>query len=214
MKRVNIGCGMTPTVGWINFDNSFSVRLAKYRLLALILYKWGLISPTQMDYITFCQNNNVRWADATRKIPLPNNSTDAVYSSHMLEHMDREEAVQFLREVYRILTSGGVIRIAVPDLERLVKSYTDNGDADPFIESTHMCVPRPRSLAQRLRFLVVGPRQHQWMYDARSLSGLLVRTGFSGVKVMPAGQTIIINSTPLDLYERADESVYVEGTKP
>ena len=28
MKRINIGCGSSPTAGWNNFDNSLSVRLA------------------------------------------------------------------------------------------------------------------------------------------------------------------------------------------
>ena len=28
LPRVNVGCGRTPTPGWLNFDNSPSVRLA------------------------------------------------------------------------------------------------------------------------------------------------------------------------------------------
>ena len=29
--KINIGCGDTPTKGWSNYDNSWSVRLAKKR---------------------------------------------------------------------------------------------------------------------------------------------------------------------------------------
>jgi hypothetical protein len=27
--RVNVGCGSSPTPGWVNFDNSLSVRAAR-----------------------------------------------------------------------------------------------------------------------------------------------------------------------------------------
>ncbi|HEY6786858.1 MAG TPA: hypothetical protein VI365_06065 [Trebonia sp.] len=29
--KVNVGCGATPTPGWVNFDNSMSIRMARYR---------------------------------------------------------------------------------------------------------------------------------------------------------------------------------------
>jgi len=31
--RVNIGCGQSPTPGWINFDNSLTVKIARSSLL-------------------------------------------------------------------------------------------------------------------------------------------------------------------------------------
>ena len=31
--RVNVGCGSSPTPGWVNFDNSLSVRAARWPLL-------------------------------------------------------------------------------------------------------------------------------------------------------------------------------------
>ncbi|HEX6044447.1 MAG TPA: methyltransferase domain-containing protein [Pyrinomonadaceae bacterium] len=56
-------------------------------------------------------------------IPFPENSFDVVYHSHVLEHFARSEANAFLRECHRVLKKRGVIRIVVPDLESLARTY-------------------------------------------------------------------------------------------
>ena len=131
----------------------------------------------------------------------------------MLEHLDRVEAKRFLDEARRVLTPDGIIRLAVPDIKALVQKYVDDGDADSFIESAYMCIPRPRSMSERLSILLVGTRHHQWMYDSRSLCKMLVKSGFTDVQSVEVGHTRITNSEPLDLCERKDESIYVEARK-
>jgi predicted SAM-dependent methyltransferase len=210
---VNIGCGMTPTFGFENFDNSLSLKLSQYPLFSSILYKLRIIGPSQMDYIKFCQNKKIKWADATRHIPLPNDSVSLLYSSHMLEHLDRVEARYFLTEAYRVMMEGGVIRLVLPDLSKFIKLYNQNQDADEFVESTMMCIPNPKTLPQRLRMAFIGNRHHLWMYDGKSLSRLLERSGFKNVQILDVGQTIAKDFGLLDLHERANESVYVEGVK-
>src|SRR5262245_6510661 len=142
MHRINVGCGMMPTKGCLNFDNSLSIRLSAFPRLTNMLYKAKFINQSQIHYIRFCRENNIAWADATRKIPVPENSAEVVYSSHMLEHLDRQEVTQFLAEARRVLVPGGVIRLAVPDLEKHIRLYLNHGDADLFIGSLHVCVPR------------------------------------------------------------------------
>jgi predicted SAM-dependent methyltransferase len=56
-------------------------------------------------------------------IPFPEGSFEVVYHSHVLEHFSRPEAVAFLRECRRVLKKGGIIRIVVPDLESLARTY-------------------------------------------------------------------------------------------
>jgi predicted SAM-dependent methyltransferase len=214
MNRVNVGCGETPTIGWLNFDNSMSIRLSSYPALCNILRKTKLINSAQWARIKFCQTNEIVWANAAKSVPLPDNSVEVLYSSHMLEHLDRVEAKRFLHEARRVLAPDGIVRLAVPDIKTLVQKYIDDGDADSFIESAYMCVPRPRSVSERLSILLVGTRHHQWMYDSRSLCKLLVESGFTDVMSVEVGHTQITNSEPLDLYERKDESIYVEAKKP
>ena len=63
--------------------------------------------------------------DLRRGIPLADDSCDVVYHSHLLEHLRRPDALGFMRECYRVLRPGGILRVAVPDLERLCQAYLD-----------------------------------------------------------------------------------------
>jgi SAM-dependent methyltransferase len=62
-------------------------------------------------------------ADLRRGIPFPDASFDAVYHSHLLEHFSRVDAEAFIRECHRVLRRGGVMRVAVPDLETIARLY-------------------------------------------------------------------------------------------
>lgn len=213
MKRINVGCGMTPTLGWVNFDNSLSIKISVFPWLCKILFFAKILRVPNYEFIKFAQKNKIYWADVTKKIPLPDNSVEVLYSSHMLEHLDRSEVKIFLKEAKRVLVIGGIIRVLVPDVAKLLKNYHESGDADLFIESTHLCISKPRTLTERIRFLLVGTRQHQWMYDSNSLCNFLHICGFGDPKSLNPGHSRILNPEPLDLYEREDESLYVEAIK-
>lgn len=212
--RVNIGCGQSPTQGWKNIDNSPSLRLARIPVLPGLLEGVGLISKQQASFIRFCRTHSIEYGNATKGLPLKSGSVEVIYSSHMFEHLDREEADMFLNEARRILCSGGIIRLAVPDIRIRAERYIANGDADAFVASTNMTRPRPRTLARKLGILVIGTRQHQWMYDGASLSRLLESKGFKSAKALKAGETQIGDPGDLNLREREDESVYVEAVNP
>jgi SAM-dependent methyltransferase len=212
--KVNVGCGVTPTAGWLNFDNSLSVRMARWAPVTSILAKLHIVDPASVGLVEMAQRGLVRFANAATRIPCASGSVAVVYSSHMIEHLDRNEARAFLAEVKRILRPGGTVRLAAPDLSRLVRTYVSTGNADDFVAGTHMGLNRPSGVRAWLRWAVAGPRHHLWMYDGESLSRLLRDAGFLDVAVRQAGTTGIPDPGQLDLLERADESVYVEGVRP
>lgn len=63
--------------------------------------------------------------DLLEGIPFPDGSFDAAYASHVLEHFNRKDGERFLRECHRVIRTGGVVRIAVPDLERICRLYLE-----------------------------------------------------------------------------------------
>ena len=212
--RVNIGCGQSPTPYWKNFDNSFSLQLTKVPLLFNLLAAIGVLDEPQKQFVRFAQTTSIEHADATRRIPLPTESVEVLYSSHMLEHLDPKGALSFLAEARRVLKSEGIIRIAVPDIELIVERYISYRDADSLVRDSLLASPNPRTTLERLRFLLVGNRHHLWMYDGQSLCRLLTECGFVDARVLPAGSTRIPDPGPLNLAERAEESVYVEALNP
>lgn len=61
--------------------------------------------------------------DINNGLPFSADTITVCYSSHLLEHLDKEGARYFLAECMRVLKSGGVIRLAVPDLEGIAREY-------------------------------------------------------------------------------------------
>ena len=212
--RINIGCGQSSTEGWENYDNSLGLRLSKVPILATIASVLGLLSQKQMEFINFARNSDIRWANATKHIPHKDNSVEVLYSSHMLEHLDRDEAKEFFKEARRVLMSGGIIRLSVPDLRLRMDNYFHDEDADKFIESTLLSRPKPKSLFEKIKYSIVGDRRHMWMYDGKSLCKMLDSHGFENPQVMKPGTTNIPDPGSLDLNERAEESLYVEAINP
>ena len=211
--RVNIGCGASPTPGWINYDASPSVTLATHPILTFLFDKCGLLEADHKKYIDFARTAGIRSANA-RALPLRAESVDVVYSSHMLEHLDRDEATRFLREAYRVLRHQGVIRLVVPDLQLQVETYLRERDADAFLGWLQLAHPVPRTLKARLRALFGGDHSHhRWMYDAESLTRLLLVSGFRNPTIQPPGSTIIKNPEPLNLREREQWSLFIEAIR-
>jgi SAM-dependent methyltransferase len=61
--------------------------------------------------------------DLRARLPFPEATFEAVYHSHVLEHLPRTAALKLLQECARVLRPGGVIRVAAPDLERIARLY-------------------------------------------------------------------------------------------
>jgi SAM-dependent methyltransferase len=64
--------------------------------------------------------------DVSSGFAYPDNAFNAVYGSHVLEHLPPETARVVLRDCFRILRPGGIVRIVVPDLEAMAKLYLES----------------------------------------------------------------------------------------
>ncbi len=213
-KRLNVGCGRAPSAGWLNYDNSPAVWLAKSPLLTRLLHRAGVIGAGSVEFAAFCRANRILYANAAKRIPHAAGTVDVVYSSHMIEHLVRDDAWSFLVECHRVLRPGGRLRLVVPDLQLLAHRYLERGDADNFLGDMEFETDRPAGLLAKLKWLLLGGRRHHWMYDARSLGALLVEAGFGEVETMEPGQTRIAEPGGLDLRERQINSLYLEAVRP
>ena len=107
---LNLGCGVRTHVDWINIDWSLKLRFSKVPFLR---------------QLTDCPVG-VTIHDLRKGIPFGDATVDVVYSSHVLEHIQRGDARLFVQEMFRVLKPGGIIRIVVPDLESAARKYLDS----------------------------------------------------------------------------------------
>jgi len=108
------------------------------------------------------------------KLPFEDNSVDLVYASHVLEYFDRQKVVLVLKEWYRVLTQGGILRLAVPDFEVITKLYfSEMYPIENFIGPIYgRIIPEGQT----------DPIFHKMMYDFKSLKNLLENNGFKNVR--------------------------------
>lgn len=62
---------------------------------------------------------------------IPDNVAHMIYMSHVLEHVSHRELITTLREMHRILTTSGILRVSVPDFDKIINIYqsTENNIA-------------------------------------------------------------------------------------
>ena len=226
--RLNLGCGLLTHPSWVNVDGSWNARLAKYPILRRALSSVRILSAEKAKVPW---SNDIFVHDIRKPLPFPDCSADAVYASHLLEHLYREQGQRLILESFRVLASGGIVRIVVPDLNNIVREYL--GDR-PFGElgSPENALPPGDLLNERLLMRWPSPSRrnvvmrvyeawqdfhsHKWMYDERSLSGLIRSVGFVDVVRRNYSESLIPNISDVEDPSRIlnGAGVCVEGRKP
>ena len=94
---------------------------------------------------------------------------EEIYICHALEHFKRRDIVNLLLEWNRVLQTGGLLRIAVPDFEKVAQQYLKNKD-----------------ICELIGFLSGGQRDdydvHYVNFDIYILEKLLKACGFDNVE--------------------------------
>ena len=223
-KLVHLGCGLIAPEGWINLDGSFSAWLAHHKYVKKALVTCRIIPKRYGEYEW---PRTVQLVDLRKRLPFADNSVDAVYSSHVLEHLYRVEAQRLLKEAYRILKPGAVCRTLVPDLHTFVMQYLGQRGFDPKARYTD---DPARFLSYKLAMRWEAPpggnwfytlaaklrdfNSHKWMYDGPSLVRLMSEAGFVDCRAMGFLETAIPRLERVEREDRYDTGVAVEGRKP
>lgn len=139
----------------------------------------------------------------TRALPFPDNSVNAIFNEHVLEHLTPEDGYQFLKDAYRVLQPGGVLRVVMPDAHLYIKSYVD--PEDTFLEEWRG-VPYTPMMALQQEFYSFS---HRAMYNYETLALFLETIGFDEVERSRYGESRL-EPCP-DSEWRVGDSFYAEA---
>ncbi len=169
--KLHIGTGKYQIESWLNID-IYPGRIPDQSF------------PAGQKYSQFPLNT--KWG-----LPFPDGSVSRVFMSHILEHLYYpNEALEFVKEIHRVLEPGGVVRIIVPDVEKCITAYVAN-DHDFYAgrEATWTWWTKRRTrLEDFLDYVGVGVEptallsSHKYGYDFETLQGLLQQAEFGRIQ--------------------------------
>lgn len=155
-SKIKLNCGSFTTMfhhGWLNID----------------------IHPLE----EFAKSHQFRYHrhDLRAGIPASDNVVDMIYASHFLEHLSYQDGVAFLRECYRTMKKGAIMRLLVPDAAELIEGYRQRG-LQRFDEISDGCARTTLQAPKLWELLFSG---HSAIYDVVTLVAALQEAGFTQV---------------------------------
>jgi predicted SAM-dependent methyltransferase len=111
-------------------------------------------------------------------IPLPRNenAVDAVFHEHVREHIDAYHGYAFIKDFYQVLKPGGVLRVAMPDGSKHIRSYID--PEHHFINSWRPGGPTPMMVLHEEFYGF----NHRAIYDFDTMDLFCKVAGFSEIE--------------------------------
>lgn len=143
-------------------------------------------------------NSGAIYLDAAEPFPFEDATFDYLYSEHLIEHLPYEAGLSMLEECRRVLKPGGRIRIATPDMERIVGLlYALPGDVEERYARWLTESYFPEAVGDRWAVYAINQVfrgwGHQFLYDQKTLGALLEKVGFTAVRPRPFGQSDDVN---------------------
>lgn len=182
-KLIHVGCHFTVGPSWENYDASPTLRFEKIPLIGRLYTKNERRFPEE-----------VRFGNIVTAPLCEAGTADAVFASHMIEHVPLNDFRTVLRHMHTMLRDGGCLRLVTPDLEFMIDKYANSTDPErghTFIrESTMGLETSTAPLLPRIK-RVFGFSPHFWLYDEQTLRIELESAGFQRIRRCSFGDSEI-----------------------
>jgi predicted SAM-dependent methyltransferase len=145
--------------------------------------------------------------DLREQWPFPDSSIACIYSEHVFEHFEfYREVPHILSESMRVLQSGGVFDVGVPDTEWPLRGYGDP-DHDYWALAPSWHPDSCETQLDHINYHFRGIDHHKYAWDEETLARSLNRAGFGCVSRRSF-------DTTLDSESRRTGTLYMRGIKP
>ena len=133
------------------------------------------------------EQNSIYKLDMLKKFDFEDNTFDYIYSEHNIEHFETGELYKILNECLRVLKPEGVIRIATPDLRKIVRMYWEDDKLyDEYCNwQINTFIPFSREMNLCTKAIVLNNFFRCWghkaIYDMETLSRIIKDAGFKDI---------------------------------
>lgn len=188
--------------GWLQFQLKIAFLKINQRLITVPIPEQaegrlnlhlgcGSINHKQFINIDGYPFPHVHYVQSIDKLPqFENNCVDLIYASHCLEHFSYGQTKTVLEEWYRVLKRGAVLRLSVPDFDKLVEIYKIyNHDPDVILPQ------------------LMGGQNNKYNFhftalNRVNLSRLLKSVGFTDIQEWEPGSTDLMTFNDFSIYKK------------
>jgi len=151
--------------------------------------------------------------DIRRQLPFADGSIARILAEHVVEHVDfRHDVPKMVRDWYRVLRPGGVVRVIVPDAERFLRAYA-SGEPTEWEGLGWGVLPHDiHTRMHVLNHIFHQEGEHLFGYDFETLKWVLRQAGFQEVVKMSFGKSLD-PALAIDQENHRPYSLYVEARK-
>ena len=215
--KINIVCGTTLLEGFVNVDNSPTALLARLPpFVPGLLNRLSLINRDQLNFSATLRRRKKDFLYSNcLRLPLKDESVDFCYSSHMLGWcLSHNQLHAFFKELHRVLKPGGGARLSFFNIDLLLSDYQQHRSTIRLFDRMPLGL-REFDFRDKLRFLFSRNMQNGIPLNAETISVFLEQYQFREIRRLPGGETGMPFEwvEGLNLYERYEESVYIECRK-
>lgn len=148
-------------------------------------------------------------ADILVGLPIEANTFDYIVAIHALPEIQIRDQDRAIRELLRVLRPDGVLRLALPDMEKAIRAYMAR-DIDYFF-----LIPdeAAKTISGKMITQLLWYSISRCMFTVEFATELLERSGFRDIKVCGFRQTQSGIPGIVELDDRELESFFIEARK-
>ena len=202
-KYVQIGSGTNLAPGYLNIDindlQDATISVSK---------DYQLDRQESLHYFKHDMRNGM---------PTELQQLRGIYSCHFLEHLNKDDGTNFLRDSFNRLAPGGLFRVVVPDFEFWAKAYIHKRKRFlTWYQRNHLANWDIVTSECTILNGMIYNYGHACMYDFKTMKSKLSKLGFANIKKRAWSNSNLPNMKCLEnsLNYHQYESLLVECKKP